>query len=384
MHISTFIVAFGTAFSGIFLDLYNNANLWCWIAPLPSGCDKDSNVECERGDHAHIYRWAFYFGPLWTSLVMALVFVVYIYLEVRALEHAALVAQATDIKALESYDDSSRGFDASYRDPASYAGQEQQQEHGKDLKNNESGGDGGVKSNLQNKHKSTEQIMNQCLWYLAAFYMTHLFSTINRIIQLCQDDSYFALLVLHAIFDPLQGFLNFLVYRRPIYLRHRRLRSHLPRYKCWLLALRWHFSYDADKERRQALLSKQKHQFEEERERKRVELERQAQAAVATRRAKANVVDQTRRRNPDQPSSGAEEEEEEESNDILAADESPPDQPLRPVRRSTHELKMRQEEFAEVAKADPSETTPNMNEDQSNEDDAASLPSHVEEMLQHS
>jgi hypothetical protein len=66
------------------------------------------------------------------------------------------------------------------------------------------------------------EVFHQALCYLGAFYMTHVFSTINRILQQRRGESYFALIVLHAFFDPLQGFLNFLVYRRPRYLRHRK------------------------------------------------------------------------------------------------------------------------------------------------------------------
>jgi hypothetical protein len=59
MHL--FAISFGgfTAVIGIFLDLYNNADLWCWIAPYPLNClDSWTYGEstCERGDNAWIYR----------------------------------------------------------------------------------------------------------------------------------------------------------------------------------------------------------------------------------------------------------------------------------------------------------------------------------------
>jgi hypothetical protein len=69
MHVVAFSWAFGTSVSASVLGLMNNANLWCWIAPFPSDCldswryGEEGN--CERGDNAWIYRWAFYFGPLW-------------------------------------------------------------------------------------------------------------------------------------------------------------------------------------------------------------------------------------------------------------------------------------------------------------------------------
>lgn len=73
MHLVAFIWAFGTALTSAFMGLLNNANLWCWIAPYPAGCldswrygDKGN---CERGDNAWIYRWAFYFAPLWSCIL---------------------------------------------------------------------------------------------------------------------------------------------------------------------------------------------------------------------------------------------------------------------------------------------------------------------------
>jgi len=52
------------------LELYNPADWDCWIAPLPSDCVSSYQVkkggtdltetDCERGDNAEIYRWAFF------------------------------------------------------------------------------------------------------------------------------------------------------------------------------------------------------------------------------------------------------------------------------------------------------------------------------------
>lgn len=75
MHVVSFIWAFGTATYSASTGLLNNANLWCWIAPYPPGC-LDSwrygdQFPCERGDNAWIYRWGFYFAPLWFCIFFA-------------------------------------------------------------------------------------------------------------------------------------------------------------------------------------------------------------------------------------------------------------------------------------------------------------------------
>ena len=84
--------------------------------------------------------------------------------------------------------------------------------------------------------------------------MTLLFSTVNRTLQLSPvGHTFYGLLVLHSFFDPLQGLLNFLVYRRPIYLRHRRQDEEMKRSRAWYLSFRWHFTFDGEKEAEELL-----------------------------------------------------------------------------------------------------------------------------------
>lgn len=74
-HGIAFFWAFGTAFTSSVMGLINDASLWCWIAPYPSDCldswryGEEGN--CVRGDNAWIYRWAFYFAPLWFCIFFA-------------------------------------------------------------------------------------------------------------------------------------------------------------------------------------------------------------------------------------------------------------------------------------------------------------------------
>lgn len=93
------------------------------------------------------------------------------------------------------------------------------------------------KARYQQENPRSTQVFHQALYYLAAFYMTHLFSTVNRILQFTRGGSYYILIVLHSFFDPLQGFLNFLVYRRPRCLRHRK--QNMTRKEALKQTLRW-------------------------------------------------------------------------------------------------------------------------------------------------
>lgn len=70
LHGLPLLLVFGTAISGFPLELYNNyANMWCWISALPESCGNDpdghNTGDCVRGYSAWIYRWAFFYAPLW-------------------------------------------------------------------------------------------------------------------------------------------------------------------------------------------------------------------------------------------------------------------------------------------------------------------------------
>lgn len=69
MHAFAFLWGFGTAFAAAVMGYMNNANLWCWIAPYPTGCLGSDDIECTRGPDTFVYRWIFYFAPLWTSIL---------------------------------------------------------------------------------------------------------------------------------------------------------------------------------------------------------------------------------------------------------------------------------------------------------------------------
>lgn len=80
MHISVFVLSFGTAMVGLCLDLYNFATLWCWIAEYPLGCEGDS---CIHGQHAWVFRYAFYFAPIWAMIVFACISMISVYRSVK-------------------------------------------------------------------------------------------------------------------------------------------------------------------------------------------------------------------------------------------------------------------------------------------------------------
>ena len=342
-HVTALLIAASTASAALQLDLYNNANLWCWIAPLPAECNSDSDenngMTCIRGSHANLYRWVFYFIPLWTCIVTSTLAIFAVYQRAKTLEQttrhamgpqssafsfmskfhlrASLMAQpsvgslpdnnnnnnshdpswnsnqserANPSSAISEYEDNDDNDEDGHDEIASNladATASQYDDDAVDMKVETSpttrsrlrrSQDGPVDDALAEQpptarsatttitmttaKSNSQQILAQSTWYLAAFYLTNVCSTINRALQLSHGGhhTYFALLVLHAMLDPLQGFLNFLVYRRPIYMRYRRQQQQQApcndnamsgQCLAWYLALRWHFTFNAEKEHKQ-------------------------------------------------------------------------------------------------------------------------------------
>jgi len=182
-HIVALGCALATASLGIKHDLYNNSNLWCWYAPYPADC-KDSftygdEANCIRGDNAWLYRWFAYYLPLWLCILTVMVVMGSVYSSVHGLEKA-----------------NSRFL---------------QQSLGSNL----------VRTARSGSPSKSRRVAQQALWYVGAFYLTFLFATINRLVQQIVNKTYFPLIVCHAIFEPGQGFFNYLVYLRPRFLRYR-------------------------------------------------------------------------------------------------------------------------------------------------------------------
>lgn len=71
----------------------------------------------------------------------------------------------------------------------------------------------------------------QALFYVGAFYLTFTFATINRLIQQIAGKTFFATTVLHTIFEPGQGFFNYLVYLRPRFINYKEKNPDVPWYK---------------------------------------------------------------------------------------------------------------------------------------------------------
>jgi len=106
IHTVAVLVGMGTAAVALAFELYNPAGWQCWIASSPVGCTEswemedenisqpgqqnDSNsstaaedavmiVPCTRGDNASVFRWFFFFLPLWSCILVATVALYQVY-----------------------------------------------------------------------------------------------------------------------------------------------------------------------------------------------------------------------------------------------------------------------------------------------------------------
>ncbi|GBG28166.1 Cyclic AMP receptor 4 [Hondaea fermentalgiana] len=177
MHAAAILFPLATATAAIPLDLYNAAGMWCWIAKYPLTCTStqyattELPASCERGNNAAIYQWSFFYAPLWALMIVALVAMFMVYRHVWRQE-----------KRISRFIDATRSGRASF--------------------------------------KKSKLVAVQGGLYVACFYLTWIFGTINRLYQTGTGKSNFALTFLHSLFVPLQGFLNFFVYIRPRFYAH--------------------------------------------------------------------------------------------------------------------------------------------------------------------
>mmetsp|Transcript_15475 Transcript_15475/g.32724 ORF Transcript_15475/g.32724 Transcript_15475/m.32724 type:complete len:336 (+) Transcript_15475:71-1078(+) len=198
MHAIAIFICFGFAILGLPLNLYNNANLWCWIAAYPSSCEDNSgqpgDVPCERGQNAWLFRWLIFYGPVWL-IILAVTGIMIMLTRSVKIEEKRIIEMRRGVRntsqSLDHLNSSATTDDDKPRPAAAVA----------------------IASYETSRYERSRQLFHQAVFYLGVFYLTWLFVTVNRMYQLITGSNNFALLVLHSIFGPLQGFLNFIVYR---------------------------------------------------------------------------------------------------------------------------------------------------------------------------
>eukprot|EP00977_Amphora_coffeiformis_P029067 scaffold38456_cov176-Amphora_coffeaeformis.AAC.3 len=190
-----------SALTGLIMDVYRSANLWCWVS---------SDEE--------VFRLVAFYGPLWMNIFIVSLTCAAVYLHIRKIEHEserhgafrdAYSRQAAELAELgcenmkgeatsATLDGNQSSVDNREMILASFRKQQAQ-------------------NHTRNSYhsKRIKDVAHQCFLYAVAFYVNWLALTAQRLIQVANDDLYYPLVLVAAITVPMQGLPNFLVYLRP-------------------------------------------------------------------------------------------------------------------------------------------------------------------------
>lgn len=184
LHTLPMLWGVGTGIIGIPLKLYNNAGVWCWIAPFPAGCVGE---DCIRGRDANFYRWLLFYGPLWVNISFVTISMCMVWLSVR--------------RGTNTSNTNKEGSDtAAFLDK----------------------GDERAAERERLTRKVKKDVALQGFLYAGAFYLTWVWFTIVRFLPLIGEPVPYQLLATAVFFAPFQGFLNMLIYLFPKFMALKR------------------------------------------------------------------------------------------------------------------------------------------------------------------
>ena len=266
--------ALGTAVAGLPLEIFNSANLWCWIADDRIG---------DRNQSTNIYRWVFFYGPLWLTIIVVTICLCVVFAYVRSVtlrseRHSTIPSSApygtTDTANIRPQDSSDlassqqvdnenctakeNDVEVSFRIPetAERGAQDENGVHNGSTKDTErTERDGKASAQLDGVEESTaedvdetpiekltlsqrfssaiislrgrkqthtrqfakrrKEVAYQCLRYALAFYWTWIPISLVKILQTAEAKPVYALFFLAAMNTPFQGLPNCLVYLYP-------------------------------------------------------------------------------------------------------------------------------------------------------------------------
>ena len=254
MHVFPLTWGLTSALTGLFLDVYDSANLWCWCSPdYPA------------------FRLSAYYIPLWVQRFICTICCVSIYLHVRQFGVKAHLQQQQKLttahqsplpskpveeqhqssahslpppggermcideceEGQDGIDDSRDGSDS---DPSDFdfhsTGCMSEEEEDDPYEGHGATSERRIvmpasfKENLRHSryvHRQSRRlrkISRQCFWYAGAFYINYAALTVTRLIQIYDPDKiWYPLVLAAAITVPIQGLPNFLIYLRPKLLK---------------------------------------------------------------------------------------------------------------------------------------------------------------------
>lgn len=213
MHLCSVGVFLGSAITLASLRMFNPDYFVCFIQSSPAGCVED----CDRGGHPSEYRWAFFYGPAWTMIVCITVLMLLLYYTVWKQERR-MDQFVFGVQPASSNLTTARGG----------KGQQQQQPSATQSNTDNTSaeltpGSKPLRSTIQAQTPSyvlSRRVAVQGLLYTVPFYVTWIFPLAAHALGPTWIGQHGQpLLILVAIFLPLQGLGNGLVYARPLLLQ---------------------------------------------------------------------------------------------------------------------------------------------------------------------
>jgi hypothetical protein len=217
LHTIPIAFALATSSAALSFKMFNEAELWCWIASFPSGCGKSREneielVTCIRGEAFQTWRRYMVFLPLWFMFGIMLCCQFMVWQAVKLQENRnARYSPAINVtqQSLKNQEEHPSLCQKIYHSMS--------------------------RVTTKTKNSRSQQVFSQSLFYVTMFYVIHLIPGIDRIHEEITGTKNYGLLLAHAIIIPLQGFSNFIVYRRPQYVR---LRNQYPDESFYLLLIK--------------------------------------------------------------------------------------------------------------------------------------------------
>mmetsp|Transcript_8493 Transcript_8493/g.18471 ORF Transcript_8493/g.18471 Transcript_8493/m.18471 type:complete len:463 (+) Transcript_8493:246-1634(+) len=227
MHFVCISVSLGTAVASLALDLFGSAAFWCWIT----------------SEH-DLYRWCFWYGPIWTIIVLVSAIMLMIYRDLKKQEkrqrkwtnrinrliHATLELEPPTTRSRWSTR-IRRLIDLRQEPPTMSPAQAAIHD------DNEEGTSSNERStiNTDRNYESTSTPRNQSpnasdsvKWqsfrYVGSFFLSWVFLTIVRAMQTAGKAGLIPFWVILAAVTlvPVQGFLNYMIYINPRYKQYRK------------------------------------------------------------------------------------------------------------------------------------------------------------------
>jgi hypothetical protein len=230
LHAVPICFAIGTATAGAALNLYGSVEWLCWVNPV-----------IPAPDTTWIYQWTFLFIPLWivvlfVSFVMfSLWWTMYQQEQKMARRYRIQIPEAnkdpdnstqTSVHAIPLADELS----AALVDGSSAAALADGSSATPRLADGSSGAPPARRTRAarrtsvinDNGNKISKPIAVQGMMYIAAFYITWFFPSVQRIIEVSAEKNFFVLQFFDTALLPFQGYLNVAIFVRPRYLRVRK------------------------------------------------------------------------------------------------------------------------------------------------------------------